>query len=82
MPTVSYDRQTDEQQQLIRRIEHALGRMKERVDFTLDGDGLGVRVYASSGSILREVHQIAFSTFEFPGVEKVGQRYRTHFRLR
>ena len=82
MNTICYDRRADEQKQVIRRIAHARAWVREEVDFELDGDGLGVRVCAASNSILEEVHQTAFFTFEFPGIEEVGQRYRTHFRLR
>ena len=82
MPTICYDRHADEQQQMSRRIEQARTHATNNFDFTLDEDGLGVRVYAASPSILGQVHHSAFSTFEFPGIEKVGPRYMTRFRLR
>jgi hypothetical protein len=82
MATVAYDRKTNEQQQMIHRVEHVLARMNERIEFLWDADRLGVDALADSESILKDAHRIGFSPFQWVGVEKVGQWYRTRFRLR
>jgi hypothetical protein len=79
---ITFDQQSHDRDEILRRIADACRLVSEMFRFDLDQDGLGVHFWADSVSILKEVHQSAFPTFEFPGVVKEGQRYRTRFRLR
>lgn len=82
MPVLNYDREADEVKQMESRVEQARTQIQKPPEFLWDKDHLGVDALADSESVLIEAHQVAFPTFQWVGVEKIGPWYRTRFRLR